>query len=378
MRRFKDLFVIFLVLFSLQTLLLADYPFGANGDTADILAYWYNVKPDKIEMMPGRQFLCTSQLQIYMRTREDGCAIKADVYFKDGKLAFSRSFDWKKGRASKEYYAEVRNGFLQLTADVPYLNDLPARIVIRVQSGKSSVTKDIPCRYHEVKGQVTDPRGGAMKAHVIVAPDGFPNDAGVGVNCDERGRYSLSLPERTYNCIICSDKTYGQTTLEPWAWHIILDSDERLDFTIGNGEVYNLMVWASNGGGRTFFVSFRPMALYPRDAEREMKYPVKINGLDYTAVDICPPLEMEDIQVTFNGKKARILSCQKYFETMSDKTAMPACLVQVAPENLSENGKTTVRVEYRKSIKVKDREFEFYSMGYYQFLPNFSGHSYYY
>ena len=216
-----------------------------------------------------------------------------------------------------------------------------------------------------------------MKAYVLAAPDAFPENSGIGVNCDEEGNYSLILPERTYNCLICNNITYGKTTLEPWAWHIIVDSDQRLDFTIGNGEVYNLMVWASNGGGRSYFVYFRPMVLFPAEMKRSSRYPVEWDGQKYSIIDICPPLGIKDLQVTIDGQKARILSLQKCFETMPNQTAMPAYLAQVDAENLTVNGKKTVRLEYHKSIETKGGAAVFYSMGYYQFLPNFSGHSNY-
>ena len=96
-------------------------------------------------------------------------------------------------------------------------------------------------------------------------------------------------------CFYVNDGNYRVTTLEAWAWHMIVDEDQRHDFKIGTGEVYNLNVWSNNGGFSAFQVSFRPMVLFSENDDIESQG--RINDREYKIINIAPDLTLEDMTV---------------------------------------------------------------------------------
>jgi len=123
---------------------------------------------------------------------------------------------------------------------------------------------------------------------------------------------------------------------------MIVDRDEIHDYKIGNGEVYSLDVWANNGGFQNLFIVFRPMAL--AYVIKQSGSNMDINSKDYTVVDTCPDIDINDVSVKINNCNATVVSLQKIFETGSDGLAMPLYVLQV--ERLATSGKQTLVVEY--------------------------------
>ena len=264
------------------------------------------------------------------------------------------------------------NGFFKLECPVDYAAQKPDRIVVSMKSSTGERTKEIICRYHKLYGNITDFNGNPFRAFVFINPDAFGFSANIW--SDSSGYYELELPERTYNNLAVDDETYAITTTEAWAWHIILDSDQRLDFKVGTGEVYNLNVWPNNGGGRSYFVSFRPMTLYPHLKAKE--YSDTLNEKEIQVVDAAPDLTVDDIRVAVNGMEAGIISLQKYYET-GGKAAMPAYLIQVSQKGLDRVGKQTIMLEFEKEMEIGGKKVLRKSMGYFQFYLNFGGLSAY-
>jgi hypothetical protein len=199
----------------------------------------------------------------------------------------------------------------------------------------------------------------------------------VGIWSDASGNYEIEIPERTYNSIAVDDESYAVKTTETWAWHIIMDADQNLDFKVGTGEVYNLNVWPNNGGGNTYFISFRPMALHLFQQNMGKENPFILDGKTYNLIDIAPDLKAEDITVTINGKTSEVISLQRYHET-APGTAMNAYLVQVNLEGIEKTGKQTVVLEYRAETEVDGESVVTNSMGYFQFYSNYYGLSSYF
>ena len=151
-----------------------------------------------------------------------------------------------------------------------------------------------------------------------------------------------------------------------------MDADQRLDFKVGTGEVYNMNVWPNNGGYSTYFISFRPMVMVSTPKE----YPLALNNVERTVTNIAPDLDVSDIRVTVNGKEAEIVSVQSYYETGSD-SMMPAYLVQISRTDLDRIGKLTFMLEYQKEMEINGEKVMRNSMGYYQCYLNFFGLSHY-
>lgn len=366
--------VFMLALFLISTLSPAqnNYPFLDTENNRDIQAYWYNIPLGSVTLDIGQKLDFHPSLHIYGKTPADEFQVDVKAYLKNGDQVFEKNFDINK--AVESDFIEFRNGFFKIKHPVEYLEENPEKIVVTISSTKGKRNKEIECRYHKLSGKITDFNGDPFKAPIAICPDGFASES-LGKWSDEEGRYEIYLPERTYNAIIAFPKSYAVTELEVWAWHIIMDSDQSIDFKVGTGEVYNLNVWPNNGGGSSYFISFRPMVLW---AMQQKTFPVDINGTEFSITDASPELKPEDLKIMVNEKEVEIISCQKYYETSDPGRGMSAYLVQVSSKGLSHPGKKTVIVEYKKEVERDQKNIMCTSMGVFQFYLNFNGLSKYF
>jgi hypothetical protein len=342
------------------------FPFKTGDKQSSVLAYWYNCKSDTAVFAGiNHKSLLHSSFQIYGPFVADSFYVKAEIFLPGGIKAFENSYLAKKDIKNEEYSVSVVNDYFLLISAVPQLDSNPDKIKITISApGEQILGKMVYCKYHKLYGHMYDFRGNPLRAFIMIYPDAFQDACGVWSDSD--GYYEIYLPERTYNCFYVNDGNYKLSTLEAWAWHMIMDQDQELDFKIGTGEVYNLNAWSNNGGFGSIFISFRPMVL-----SKDTSYIQEINNKEFKFLDISPDLDIKDITVAINGKQTEIYSMQKYFETGKDR-AMPAYLIQV--RRLSPCfGKQTIRVEYDKTIKKDGKEIFQNSMGYFQFYVNFFG-----
>jgi len=238
----KTFLFIPLWLFSISIIGIAqiNYPFTDQEGNRDIKAYWYNIPKGSAELA-GNKLDLNPSLHIYGKAPGEEFKVKVKVYLKSGEKVFDHIFDIKKEDTQKPYSIKFIKGFFKLTYPVEYLEQDPDKIMVTIQSSEEERTKEIRCRYHKLFGKATDFNDKPFKVYILVCPDAFAG-VGIGTICDSQGNYEIELPERTYNSILAVDKTYGTKTLEAWGWHIIMDSDQQLDFKVGTGEVYNLNV----------------------------------------------------------------------------------------------------------------------------------------
>jgi hypothetical protein len=347
-----------------------NYPFSSK-DNQSILAYWYNCKSDiAVEAGVKDTAHMNSTLQIYGPVPADSFNVQAEVYVPNDIRAYSNKFLVRKDMKSSTFKTEVLNNHFLITIPVYQLKDNPQKMRIIITSAGMNLEKWIDCRYHKVYGYFTDFGGNPLKSYILIRSDGFYNVSGVW--SDTSGYYEIYLPERIYNCFYVNDGNYKLSTLEAWAWHMIVDEDQKLDFKIGTGEVYNLNVWPSNGGANNLYISFRPMVLYYKNSGDTVK---KFNNKEFNLVNIAPDLELDNMAITINGIQTEKYTLQKYFETAKD-WAMPAYLIQLR-RLMPCIGKQTIRVEYEKIIELDGKKVLQNSMGYYQFYPNFYGFSNY-
>lgn len=367
---------IFMLAISSISMAQVSYPFLQTTGEEDILAYWYNVERDSVYLERHKTNLqFHSSLQVYGKVPADSFSVNARAYLNNGEKIFDRIFDISNGKTSKPNTYQVRNGFFKLDCPVDYAEQKPVRIIVSIKSTAGEHTKDITCRYHKVYGNITDFSGKPFRAFVGFGSDTFLEH--LTVWSDSSGYYEIELPERTYNTVGVDDESYAQTTLEAWGWNIIVDSDQRLDFKVGTGEVYNLNAWVNNGGPPCYFITFRPMALIPRELWKTRENDIELNGKEWKVLDLAPELTIEDIKVSVNGNEVEIYSLQKYFETSGKASSMPAYLVQVSKDGLDRVGKQTIRLEYEKEMEIGGQKVLRNSMGYYQFYLNYGGLSTY-
>ncbi len=374
---YKALSLAFLLIISIFPAILSagEYPFSPAADQ-DIAAYWYNVRPDSVTFrVNGMKAIFRSTLQIFGKAPGDTFAVEAVVSGAGNMRVFARKFNIRDDKAWRDstFSVSINNGYFHIICPVNHLAKNPETIKVTVSPpGGEKTTRTIQCRYHRLYGAITDFEGKPFRAFVTIRPDAF--DFETTVWSDSTGWYSIELPERTYSNIAVVNEDYGVDVAESWAWHIIHDADQRLDFKVGTGEVYNLKAWPNNGGFKTYFISFRPMDIaYFRSTTTRT---VSLNGAAFTLPEHTADLEPGDITVRFNGKEARIISLQRYYETGPCK-AMAAILLQVDRSGLEKTGKQTVTVEYRKEIEAEGKKTRSTSMGHCQLQLNFYGLSEY-
>ena len=373
----KNLLSAFFIFFVISIICTGqiNYPFSDTKNNRDIQAYWYNIPQDSVIFENGDKLIFQSALHIYGKTPEDDFQVQVKVFLKNGKKVFEKIFEIKK--TVKPYFMEFNNGYFKLRHAVEYLKENPDKIIVTIKSSKEERRKEIKCRYYKLSGKITDFKGKPVKAFIGVCPDSFLSEQ-LGKWSDSQGNYEIFLPERTYNALIVETAGKGMTDLEAWAWHTIVDSDQVMNFKIGNGEVYNLNVWVNNGGGNSYFISFRPMVLgrvFP-----PKNYVLSINGKKFNVSELVPPLNSEDLKIKINGKKAEIISIQKYFETgfLTRTIGLLSYLIQVSRKGFDTLGKQTVVVEYEKEIEINGKKVKVNSMGCFQFYLNYEGLSKYF
>ena len=222
-------------------------------------------------------------------------------------------------------------GIVILQKSTDTLENDPEQLDIQIITGENVYTKSIKCEYAVISGKTTDFNGNPFLSAVVFNMASFEGmESGLGVWSDAEGYYSIRLPKGEYNSVFVDDNSYGQTSLEAWGWKMIIDRNESHDFKIGNGEVYSMDIWANNGGAQSLFVYFRPMVLsYAMQAmAQESKPVVTLNSKDYAVLEASPDINIEDVSVEINGRKAINISLQKIFETAPDGSAFPAYILQ--------------------------------------------------
>lgn len=366
--------------FLLTVLLLVSYncysqslfPFNMKDEESSILAFWYNCKYDSIKWIKSKDTTyLNSTLQVYGPVLADSFLVEAEVYISSGNKVYSNKFKVKKDINDKNYELKIIKDYFRITIPVHFLNENPEKIKITISSQGKEFEKWISCEYHKLYGYISDFKGHPLKSFILIKPDAFNTVCGVW--SDSNGYYEIYLPERTYNCFYVNDGNYRVSTLEAWAWHMIVDEDQQLDYKIGTGEVYNLNIWSNNGGSNTYLISFRPMVLFHTNKSEE--YEQLINNKKYNIINISPDLKIKDITVKINGKESEIYSVQKFFET-GKNNALPSYLIQVR-RNYPCFGKQTITVEYNKLVEINGEKIFQNSMGYFQFYLNFDGLSKY-
>jgi len=351
----------------------APYPF-AEGSEDTILAYWYNV-PKGTAVVKSQNLTLNFQslLQIYGVAPADSFDVSAQAYLANGDKIFEDNSRIDRGTRNESCYVDYRDSFFRLSVPVEYSDTNPHRIKVKVRSPDTEIAREFACQYYKLSGTITDFDGKPFRGFVKVSPDSFEDN--IGVWSDSHGSYEVELPARTYNSVLVVDESYGEKTLECWVWHLIMDSDQVLDFRVGNSEVYNLSVWLNNGGGNSLFVSFRPMSLNLLQNAAEG---VRINLCDkeFNAVEIAPDLGSEDIAVTVDGRELEVISLQRYYETYKDQ-ALPAYIAQIDTGSIHRIGKKTLMVEYQNDMEIDGHTVTNTSVGYCQFFLNFDGLSFY-
>lgn len=325
-------------------------------------AWWFENRQDVFEVLQPSVFVPKTCFGVYAEldkiTYPFTVKITAEA---DGKTLYCGEFTISSpNEACKTYETVCRDSTFTLRALAGDVHGLPDTIAVETEMGGKLYIETVKCEYARLYGRITEFDGKPFPAVVQMNRTGFDKDISIGVWSDKNGEYSAVVPKGCYNAFWIDDESYGKTSLESWCWHMLIDGDERLDFKIGNGEVYSLAVWCNNGGGATLFFWFRPMILGEKS-----EYDIDINGESGTVNVICPELVPEDIKVTLNGRELKILSLQKVDET-AENYVMPAYILQTERPS-GAVGKQTAVVEYNTAKRSAELGYTAQSQGRVQF-----------
>ncbi|MDR1056123.1 MAG: hypothetical protein LBL90_09980 [Prevotellaceae bacterium] len=356
------------------------FPYECGGVAESLNAYWYVVPIDSVAWQKNSSTsYFYSVAHVYGKVPEGDFSVSVKA-FDSNNIFFTREIQVSEDKASNaDAVYLAANGNFRIEFPVNTGLKRPDKIEIELKSKEGNYKKTVSCVYHTISGRITDFDGNPFKGFFRAAPDDFPNS--ISVWADNEGYYNITLPERSYNTYYSDDHTYGMSSLEYWGWRMIVDRDETIDIAIGNGEVYNLHAWSSNGGYSTFFLYFRPMVL-PKALLPEEKYTSAINigANSYNNINIAPELSEKDITVKVNGEKLDIISLQPVYETgrgSDGNFSMNAYLVQVERPKSSWGRKLTFTLSYDTYITVNGEKVRVNSMGNCQLYTNITGLSEY-
>jgi hypothetical protein len=334
-------------------------------------AWWFNNTQSENEILQPDCFAPRAHFGIYAELPNINMPLKLNICATaNGVTLYEKGFiidDFK--HKTDEYEVEIsKSGNIIFTAYTQNTDVFPADITVSAQCENFTYTQSTKCKYAKLSGNITDFNGNPFPAAFKLCRIGF-NDNGMGVWSDKNGVYSIIVPKGIYNAFYVCDNSYNKTSLENWSWHMIVDQDEKHDFKVGTGEVYSLCAWANNGGFGTLFLFFRPMFL---STVYHGEYSVEINKKNFTVTDICPKINIDDINVTMNGYRLENISLQQFYETGGQNNAMPAYILQVRryPENseYSTRRKQTLILEYISNYTKGDINITATSQGRTQFF----------
>lgn len=270
------------------------------------------------------------------------------------------SITWKKGDACR-YLQELPGGFF-IQFDIPELSARPDRMVCRWPEGSF----ETPCRYHRIYGDCRTPGGDAYLTPIYFCRSGWA-DSAVVVHTDDNGHYDALIPEGTYRSVIAINHTYATGSLENWSWHMMIDRDEELDFTVGDTEIYSLDLTVSQSMGGCI-VFFRPMMLSQVAEHSNISGPVELCGKQFGLIDITVPLTPADLELELNGNPLGIMNMQQVYEAIGE-TAMPAYILFCEPAKMV--GRQTLKLTCH--VKGDDGRPAAFGEGRYRFYPGACG-----
>lgn len=323
--------------------------------------WYFNCKQKNEDFLQPDFFAPISHIGLYCEIDELAYPLTVSVVgYCKGNPVLEKNIEISGGGQSEDVYISTA-GKAALIKIAEKQDCYPDRIRVSCTSGGKHGELDKMCEYSVLSGEISDFDGNPFPSAVILYRYNFGDGPFcIGAWTDKKGFYAVKVPNGVYNAFYADDNSYGKGSLECWGWHIIVDRDETVNIKIGSGEVYSLNVFTDNGGFNNLFLSFRPMVYYKKD-----EYKISVGNIELNVTDIAPELEAEDISVTVNGEKCRVISAQRIYETADNGFAMPMYIVQTAkPANVDLSDKQTAILEYDTKDRLPQRAA---SLGFTQF-----------
>lgn len=176
-----------------------------------------------------------------------------------------------------------------------------------------------------ISGRVTDFSGQPVEgATVELKDDHFETAAGVLTGKD--GKYQMKAARGRYMAL-AAVKDYQVKSLEYWAWNVLAENDLTIDARFDRLEVYAINAWRPQGGYPSLMIYFRPMSFV-----KVVQRVTEAGGMEglqkLPVIDIAPELREADIELTIDGKPAKILRINKVKEATGPSQYMFGYLIQ--------------------------------------------------
>jgi hypothetical protein len=167
-----------------------------------------------------------------------------------------------------------------------------------------------------VYGHVTDFDSRSIGgAHVRMMNNAF-NPVAETVS-DDSGRYELRVPPGRYMAlVVIRDSDYRSSRLEYWAWNVLAREDLEINPRYHRMEIYAMNAFRPQGGYPSYMVYFRPMSL----SMVEAGVAEDSTFLTGPRLNIAPDFSANDIEVTINGERVRILAITRVEESGGTST----------------------------------------------------------
>lgn len=252
----------------------------------------------------------------------------------------------------------VKHG--KVYADFELEKRLPeaTQAVLSMNFDDKSVKERVRLVSHQLFGRITDFDGDPIKGYVVVNTGFVQNGRSVATaKSDKDGYYEISLPQRRYHSIFACDENYGRSKLESWAWNIFIDKDAKLDFRIGEIELYRMTSGVSPE--RTVIADFVPMSIHctvkriMEDYAKGMRKPELGSGSRYY-----PSLDKQDLEVFVDSTKAKVLTLNQRFQSLGDYDmsdySRPAWTIEAKlPQNITSGTHILRIVLHKKHVEKR-------------------------
>jgi len=198
-----------------------------------------------------------------------------------------------------------------------------------------------------VSGRVTDFSGNPVEgAQVELKDDHFKNV--VSAMSGKDGRYKMKAAKGRYMAL-AAVKDYQVKSLEYWAWNVLAEGDLEINPRYDRLEVYAINAWRPQGGYPSLMIYFRPMSFV-----KVVQKVTEAGGMaalqKLPVIDIAPELDEAGIELTIDGKPARVLQINKVREATGLAQYMFGYVIQTPlPEKRTDRDYALINVALHDS-----------------------------
>jgi len=202
-----------------------------------------------------------------------------------------------------------------------YVCALPtARGAVRNRSQSAAAKAEIT-----ISGRVTDFSGNPVEGAQIELKDDHFRNAATALSGKD-GRYEIKAAKGRYMAL-AAVKDYQVKSLEYWAWNVLAERDIEINPRYDRLEVYAINAWRPQGGYPSLMIYFRPMSFV-----KVVQKVTEAGGMEalqkLSVIDIAPALDAAGIELSIDGKPARVLQISKVKEATGLSQTMVGYLIQ--------------------------------------------------